>query len=90
MASRVEANPKFSLEDLNQFLADIEEVLEGPLTDIGHDNVWTLLTIDSAAGKPPKASEITLGAKPVDATLIGTGQVYIKGILTNAAAYKPA
>ncbi len=87
-----EADPNFTLDQLNEFLADREDNLDGPLTAIENGNGKTRLTIDDQdpAGTPPKHSLITLGAVPAGATQIGADQVYISGTLTKATAYKPA
>ena len=92
MSVVVEAEASWNLDQLNQFVADREDVLQGPLTAIGNGNGKTRLTIDDQdpAGAPSKHSLITLGGIPAGATLIGADRVYISGNLTNAAAYKPA
>jgi hypothetical protein len=92
MAAVVEADPNYSLDQLNQFVADQEDVLDGPLAAIGNGNGKTQLTIDDQdpAGTPPEHSLITLGGVPAGARQIGTGRVYITGTLNNATAYSPA
>jgi hypothetical protein len=92
MAVIAEADPNYTLDQLNEFVADREDNLDGPLTAIGHGNGKTRITIDDQdpAGTPPKHSLITLGGIPAGARQIGTGQVYIAGTLKNATAYSPA
>jgi hypothetical protein len=85
-------DPNFSLAQLNQFVSQSESGLLGPLTSIGNHNSKTVIEINDLdpAGPPSKPSAITTGNLPTGATMIGLGQVYINGRLTQATAYKPA
>lgn len=86
----IDANPNFSLPQLNQFVAQQEGALQGPLTAIGNGGGQTKLTIDDLdpSGAPANPSVITVDAIPPGKVPIGGGQVFISGTLTNAAAYK--
>lgn len=87
----VEADPSYTLAQLNQFVAQSEKRLMGPLTAIGNNNNKTTLTInEEAASNPTPPSQIATGPLPTGATKIGDGQVYIGNKLTNATAYRPA
>jgi hypothetical protein len=85
-------DPSFSLVQLNQFVSQSEIGLQGPLVSIGNQNNKTVIGINDLdpGGAPSKSSEVTTGTPPTGATIIGVGQVYISGTLTQATAYKPA
>jgi hypothetical protein len=85
----VTAEPNWDLSTLNTFVAQQENVLQGPLTKIGNDGSKTTLDIDLMAGKPQKNAVITTGNPPAGATKINTAQVYISGGLTSATSYRP-
>ena len=84
-------DPSFSLAQLNQFVTQSESGLQGPLTSIGNHNNKTIIKINDLdpAGAPAKPSEITTSTPPAGATVIGVGQVFISGTLTQATAYEP-
>jgi hypothetical protein len=86
----VEADPSYTVDQLNAFVTQSEKRLMGPLTAIGNNtNGKTTLTIDERApSNPTPPSKITTGQLPVGATKIGDGRVYISGTLTDAIAYK--
>jgi hypothetical protein len=86
----VTAEPNWDLSTINTFVAQQENVLQGPLTKIGNDGSKTTLDIDLMGGKPKKNAMITTGNLPAGATEINTAQIYISGALTAATSYRPA
>lgn len=85
----VEADPSYTIVQLNHFVAQSEKRLLGPLTAIGNDNGKTTLTIDeNAPANPNPPSKVTIGQLPAGATKIGGGKVYISGNLADAIAFR--
>ena len=84
--------PEWDLATLNTFVADQENVMQGPLVKIGNNRSKTALSIDDEQpdGKPAKNAVITTGPLPAGATKIGTGTIFISGVLAVATAYRPA
>ena len=84
------AQPGWDLPTLNTFVADQENFLRGPLTKIGNDGSQTTIDIDDLSGdKPAKNAVITIGEPPAGTTKIGTGTIFISGVLAIATAYRP-
>lgn len=92
MATTVAIEPNQTLVQINQFVAQSEMGLNGPLTAIGNKDGKTTIDINDLdpAGKPAKSSIVTTGSPPAGAKTIGKGKIYISGTLTDATAYKPA
>lgn len=90
MTTIVTAEPDTDLATLNTFVAQQENVLQGPLTKIGNDGNKTTLDIDDLEGKPEKNAKITTGAPPTGATVISKGRIFVSGALTSATSYRPA
>ncbi len=88
--SVVTADPGWDLVQLNTFVAQMENVLRGPLTKIGNDGTSTTLDIDDPTGKPAKNAVITIGQPPGGAKTIGTDSIFVSGVLSKATAYRPA
>ena len=86
------SDPSRTLDQLNQFVAEQETFLNGPLTGIGNQDGNTIIVIDEfdPNGKPTPAAKVTTGTIPAGGKQIGKGKVYIAGKLTDATAYRPA
>jgi hypothetical protein len=87
----VTAEPGWNLHTLNNFVAQQENYLQGPLTKIGNDGTKTTLDIDDITGdKPAKNAVVTIGTIPGGATKINTDSIFISNTLVIATAYRPA
>jgi hypothetical protein len=87
--STVTSPSSSDLPTLNALVAQQENVLNGPLTNIGNDGTNTTFNINAMDGTPPKNTIITTGSVPTGSTTIASGQIYISGVLTAATAYRP-
>jgi hypothetical protein len=87
--NRLVVSPEWDLPTLNVFIAQQENFLRGQLIAIGTDGSQTMLSFDDESGnKPVSNTVVTISGPPTGATVVATGNIYIRNKSVLAIAYR--